>query len=92
MKNKIEGQIIVELGYILDNIYWNERYAKEASEACIRYAFEQLGLTDLYCSVRPENTLSIHLDKKLGMVKEGEHIVKYQGKDMLQELYVLKNN
>jgi diamine N-acetyltransferase len=46
-------------------------YASESLDLLIRYSFEILMLHQLYCSISPENTQSIHLFKKYGFLKCG---------------------
>ena len=65
MKTAINGREAVELGYILDDSYWHRGYAVEAARECLRYASADLGLAEVYCSIRPQNTASIrHLPRQ----------------------------
>ena len=89
-KSEMEGKETVELGYIFDDSYWKHDYCTEAVEACIRFAIEKLQLTELYCSVRPENAASVRIAEKAGMEKVGEHIKTYRDKEMKHFLYVKK--
>lgn len=87
MKSTINGEERVELGYILDNAYWHQGYALEAAHACLDYAFRQLELPSVCCSIRPENEASIRVAERLDMSLCGEHTVTYRGKDMLHLIY-----
>jgi RimJ/RimL family protein N-acetyltransferase len=87
LKSEIDGKEIVELGYIFDNSYWKQGYCIESVNACIRYAFDDLKLKELYCSIRPENTDSIRIVEKTGMEKTGEYIKIYKDKEMRHLLY-----
>ena len=87
MKSVINGNEAVELGYILDNAYWHNGYATEAARRCLRYAFEKLGLQEVYCSIRPENTSSIRVAEAIAMKPCGSHTIIYNGKEMPHLLY-----
>ncbi len=68
MKTKIEGRVHVALGYIIHAPYWQKGYAKEASAACVAYAFERLGERRVVALVRPENAPSMGVARRLGMI------------------------
>jgi RimJ/RimL family protein N-acetyltransferase len=91
MKSEVNGETVVEIGYIFDDAVWGQGYAVEASRACVGLAFNQFGFNELYASIRPENTASVMLAEKLGMRKIGEYIKTYQDKEMLHDIYMLKN-
>jgi len=84
MKTTMNGNEVVEIGYIFDNTYWHNGYATEAAESLIAYAFDSLELPAVYCSIRPENKASIRVAKRLVMESCGSHIVVYRGKEMPQ--------
>jgi RimJ/RimL family protein N-acetyltransferase len=88
-KSETEGKAVVELGYIFDNRYWKQGYCTETVEACIRFAFDELKLMELYCSIRPENTVSVRIAEKAGMEKIGECIKQYTDKEMRHFVYRL---
>ena len=67
MKSTINGNEAVELGYILDNAYRHHGYGTEAARACLKYAFGELALKTVCCSIRPENKASIWVAERLGM-------------------------
>lgn len=87
LKSEMEGKEVVELGYIFDSLYWKQGYCTESVEACIKFAFDELKPNELYCSIRPENTASIHIAEKMGMGKIGEHTKIYRDKEMLHFIY-----
>ena len=70
---------------------WHNGYATEATESPISYAFDNLGLPAVYCSIRPENKASIRVAKRLGMEYCGSHTVVYRGKAMPHIIYKLEN-
>lgn len=87
MRSNFNEEDVVEIGYILDNGYWHHGYAIEAARACMEYAFEELNLKSVYCSIRPENEASIRVAEKLGMSRCGSHIVLYDEKEMPHLIY-----
>lgn len=90
IKSVIDGENVVEIGYIFDNSVWGNGYAIEAARACADIAFSHFKLKELYAAIRPENLSSIKVAKTLGMVKTGAYIKQYQGKEMLHDVFVLK--
>lgn len=62
----------VELGYILDQAYWHQGLATEASKASLRYGFEQLKLEKIVAIAVPENIASRRVMEKVGMKYEKE--------------------
>lgn len=62
--NKHQG--FYELGYRFKRKHWGKGYATEASEAVIKYGFQELGLHTIYAITHPENKASINVLKKLG--------------------------
>ena len=91
-KSMIHEKEVVELGYIFDNLYWNQGYCIEAVNACVRFAFDKVKLEDLYCSIRPNNIPSVDIAEKIGMIKVGEHIVNYRDQPIFHIVYMLENN
>ncbi|MDR3141427.1 MAG: GNAT family N-acetyltransferase [Tannerellaceae bacterium] len=92
MKSVIGGDEVTELGFIFDNEFWGKGYATESAKACLQYGFEKLGLNQIYCSIRPENTASIRVAENLEMTKTGEHTIIYNDIEMLHYIYVLEKN
>lgn len=91
MKTTMNGNEVVEIGYIFDNTCWHNGYATEVATHLIGYAFSALKLSAVYCSIRPENEASICVAKRLGMEQCGSHTVIYRGKKMPHIIYKLEN-
>ena len=91
MKSVIDGNNTVELGYMLDNVYWHHGYATEAARRCLQHAFEELGLQEVCCSIRPENSPSLRVAEAIGMIPCGSHTIVYNGKEMPHLLYKAEN-
>lgn len=67
VRHLIEGEQCDEIGYLIHRPYWRNYYATEAATAVREYAFNDL-LRGTVCSlIRPENTPSRGVAKKLGM-------------------------
>jgi len=64
---EIEGRELPELGYHIIPAYGGRGYATEAAAACVRYAFEHLGMDVLYSYTTPANIPSRRVAEKIGM-------------------------
>jgi [ribosomal protein S5]-alanine N-acetyltransferase len=63
-----------EIGWWLTRTAWGQGLATEAARAALHHAFEHAGLERIISVARPENTASIHIMKKLGMVFDREFV------------------
>ena len=72
LPDEFEGTPEVEVGYRLDNRFRGNGYAPEAAKACMEYAREQLGWNTVISLILPENTPSIRVAQKNGLVPSGE--------------------
>jgi len=82
IRQDVQDVVEVEVGYLLRSEHWHRGYATEAARACRDYGFNILGRTRLISLIRPENTPSIRVAERNGMVptitilKRGlEHLV-----------------
>lgn len=57
----------IEIGWRLKQEAWGKGYATEGAEACLRYGFNQLGLTDVYSFTADINGPSKNVMNKIGM-------------------------
>jgi ribosomal-protein-alanine N-acetyltransferase len=62
----------VEIGWRLDNKYWNNGYATEGAKTCLEYGFNKLNLNAIYSFTAEPNKPSENVMKKIGMKKIGE--------------------
>ena len=62
----------VEVGWRLARPAWGYGYATEGARAAVSVGCEQLGLDELVSFVHPENTRSLAVTERLGMVEEAE--------------------
>ena len=63
----IAGRYEHEIGYHINRAYTGMGYATEAARACKRYAFDTLGLTDVYTYQKYTNMASRRVAEKNGM-------------------------
>ncbi len=61
----------MEIAWILGRRHWGKGYATEAARACLRHGFEEHRLNRIVAIIFPDNTASIHVAEKVGMVYEG---------------------
>lgn len=60
-----------EIGYSFLREYWGNGYASESTKRVIDFAFKDLLIHKLVAFINSENTASVSLTKRLGMVQEG---------------------
>ncbi|HGM3509051.1 TPA: GNAT family N-acetyltransferase [Clostridioides difficile] len=70
--------------------YENDGYATEGATMCVDYAIKNLNANTLVADIRPENTTSINVAKRLGMKKISEYDKIYKGKVMKHDIYQLE--
>jgi RimJ/RimL family protein N-acetyltransferase len=56
----------IELGYRFLKPWWGKGLATEVSNAWLRYAFDELGLTELIAFSHPDNIASVRVMQKAG--------------------------
>ena len=59
-----------ELGYWIGRPYWNQGYVSEAAKTLIRYGFESLHLSKIWCLNFSDNLASARVKEKLGFKHE----------------------
>lgn len=84
---RIEGDERIGVAYILAKASWRRGYATEGARACMDYAFGTLGAKSVIAEIRPENTASVAVARRLGMEKTGEFIKLHNGVEMLHDIY-----
>ncbi|WP_232086814.1 glutamine-hydrolyzing GMP synthase [Helicobacter winghamensis] len=89
--SSVESQCeILELGYIINHRFWGQGLGLEVASVCAKYAFNKLGVKELYCLVKEDNKPSLKLAKKLGMRIVGKNLKHYKGQELAH--FVLKTN
>lgn len=66
-----EGWPGTEVGWGLRPAAWGQGYAREAAEATIDWAFDQLGWTEVYHCIDPANLPSIKVAQRIGSTNHG---------------------
>lgn len=89
-KGEIDNE--VEVLYDVSDNYLNKGYTTEASKALIQWAFENTQLKLLAAIVKPENTPSKIVIKKLGFKYFDTRLVSYDGDMCKFNYYKLHNN
>lgn len=84
---EIEGEIILEMGYLIRTGYQNQGYATEVCKAILDYAAEALEFPCVYCLVDTENEKSIYFLQRMKFEAAGE--IFLQGKKMKRYVYFL---
>ena len=59
---------VCELGYWLGKPFWGKGYMPEAAREIIRHAFEELGMTTIWCGYYEGNYKSKRVQEKLGFI------------------------
>lgn len=72
LEKEVEGELEVELTYVLAVSAWGKGYAAEIGEALKRQAFEERGIERLIALIEPENAASERVAVKVGMRFERE--------------------
>ena len=63
-----------DIGFRFFEEEWNKGYATESSTACLKYGFEVLKLNRIIGRAMKENTASIKVLEKIGLVYETDYI------------------
>jgi len=76
----LNGEAVLELGYLVGEPYQNQGYATELCQAILEYAREKTGFSEISCLIAKENVISVHLALKLGFTWQEE--VEIKGKTL----------
>lgn len=74
-----DGGPVVEVGYLLQEAYWHRGLATEAARACRDYAFDTLGVDEVYSIIRDTNEASQRVARRNGMTKRSVFVKHYRG-------------
>ncbi|WP_042272847.1 GNAT family N-acetyltransferase [[Clostridium] dakarense] len=88
----IEGEEFIGVAYILNKDSWGMGYATEGVDACIEYAFNKLNAKKVIAQIRPSNTNSCNVAKRLNMKIQGKFIKVYDNKKMEHLIYSIERN
>lgn len=65
--SKFDFSPCIEIGWRIDPKFWNKGYATEGAEACLRFAFEELGCEEIVAFTSQGNLVSQKVMQKIGM-------------------------
>lgn len=83
----VHGTAVPEIGYLFCKEFWHRGYATEAAIACKRYAFDVLGLPEVYSITRDNNLPSRRVAERNGMTVCDTLVKHYYGMDMPHLVY-----
>ncbi len=70
---KIDGELLPEIGYHINKRHWKKGYAREAAEAARDWLFENTAYEVAYSYMNSENIASYSTAKSMGMTKIKEY-------------------
>jgi RimJ/RimL family protein N-acetyltransferase len=63
-----------EIGWRLRRDAWGAGFATEAARALLEHAFTTLGLAEVVADIHPENTRSVRVAEKIGLLLRGRRL------------------
>ncbi len=81
MRQDVEGESLLEVGYHFRRDHWGHGYATEAARGCMEYAFRQLAAERIVSLIVPENVPSRRVAERNGM--QAERQVMFHGRPHL---------
>ncbi len=91
-RDVVEGEEIVEIGWILARPYWGRGYATEWARALLAVAPALAGTRRVVAEIRPENAASARVALRAGMKKVGSFVKPYRGRSLLHDLYAYEKS
>ena len=70
--NHIQGESLIQVGFVLDQPAWGRGYGTEMALAVLRYAFRDLGLPRVHAMATLDNLASQRILTKIGLRRNGE--------------------
>jgi RimJ/RimL family protein N-acetyltransferase len=67
IRQEVDGESLVEIGYHVRRNLWGQGLAPEAARACRDYGFARLPVDRLISLIRPENIPSRRVAEKIGL-------------------------
>ena len=87
IKQVIDNETHIELGYRLDSAFWGQGIATEAAQAMKNYAFNQLNIPHLVSIIHVDNMASKQVTRKVGL----NHMKQTNFKGNLVDVFCIKN-
>ncbi|MEI5994762.1 GNAT family N-acetyltransferase [Candidatus Enterococcus mansonii] len=85
----VEGESLLEVGYLVNKHYWNLGYATSASQLCIRYAKNKLHAKKICSIIRNTNRSSQKVAEKNDMTIIQQFDKDYSGQPVRHFVYSL---
>jgi RimJ/RimL family protein N-acetyltransferase len=99
IRQVVEGEAQLEVGYHFRRDHWGHGYATEAARACMDLAFHSFGAEEVISLIRPENMPSRRVAERNGMRPERQvmhsnlpHLVYTMSREEFQKLQGLRPN
>ena len=83
--NQEDGKIYI--GYDMKKEFWGNGYMREAMEAIIKFAIDNMGIKEIKACIYIDNERSISLVEKLGFVLSGSGYEVFRGGKYLHNIY-----
>lgn len=77
---EVDGEVVMEIGYLFAKRVWGNGYATEAASACKQFGFEQLKLSKIVSLPDVNNIPSTKVAERIGM--KVEKTIHKWGKDV----------
>lgn len=88
MRQVVDDETYIELGYRLDRAFWGKGIATEAALAIKKYTVNQLGISNLISIIQVDNIASKKVAQKVGM----SHMKQTYFKGILVDVFYLQLN
>ena len=75
--NHIQGEVYIQVGYVLFSRFWGRGYATEMTKAILRYGFTTLALPEIDAITDQPNVASQHVLLKAGLERKGERFFSH---------------
>ena len=85
----VEGERVLEIGYLFKQSHWHKGYATEAAVACKRYAFDVLDAPEVCSIIRDTNDASRRVALRNGMQPVRHFTKHYRGVDMPHTVFAI---
>ncbi len=85
--NRQDGK--VEVGYDLKAAYWGQGYMREAVQAILAFAREEMRARQIVACIAVDNHRSVRLVEAFGFVRAGSTTLTFRGQDYPHDLYTL---
>ncbi len=83
---------VLEIGYLFQKDFWHKGYAAEAAIGCREYAFNVLGVDEVFSIIRDTNIASQNVARRNGMEIVESFVKHFRGVDMPHYLFSVKRS